>query len=376
MPSKRAFSGNRKGTGAFINTLEDLRKISKKQRSAGKLDEFFRLRFREDYPEATEDEIKQKKKILIEDHIWGNGQKLGRATDIVAMTKNDAAYKAFKDEEDKRIDKHVTTVVANQAITEEGKALEAEYDKKMDDVAKEYFNELSGKKGRMERAINQKPAVQKRKETRKKILEDIEALEKAKKTTPEGLAKQAAQLDDTKRKEAFKQLMAYVRESKARKKKEREAQEQEREAQEQDDKEYADVQKKATEKKEKKQKALEAKQQEYEKKMDEYDRTPSAMRGAPPKPNPSIVPRKAKEPEIEHKEEQQFKKINRKDIGDIDDGVKTNKRALNTHMNPTVHLTDIHKALAKQKDRLKLRPAKITFHRLGKPIANAADKTF
>jgi len=75
-------------------------------------------------------------------------------------------------------------------------------------------------------------------------------------------------------------------------------------------------------------------------------------------------------PEEEQKEEDQYKKIRRRNVGDIGDGdVKTQKKKLNTNVEATVPLSDIRKALNKQKERLKLRPAKITYHHLGKSMA-------
>jgi len=106
---------------------------------------------------------------------------------------------------------------------------------------------------------------------------------------------------------------------------------------------------------------------------------PKSPKGAPPaqQPDPiAPVPPKPEHDETEKKAERQYKRINRKDIGEINDDVKVEKSDLNTHVKPTVHLSDIKKQLIKHKDRLKIRPAKIVFHRLGKPIAKEADKTF
>jgi len=126
-------------------------------------------------------------------------------------------------------------------------------------------------------------------------------------------------------------------------------------------------------------KKKELEEQEYHKAAEKYYKTPETLRaGKPPKPprrniifDPSSII-----PEEDHKAEPQFKKITRKNVGKIDDGVKTDKKKLNTHVDPTVNLSDIQKALNKQKDRMKLRPAKIIYHRLGKPIATATRDTF
>jgi len=360
MSQKRGFSGTRNGTGAFIRTLGELKQLTNNEKSAKKLDDLFRKNFKEDYPDTTDVEATQKKKILIENHVWGNGKTLGKASDVVEMTKkkNNTEYQAFIKAENKRIDQHEKTVVANQPITESGRNLEAEYDKIMDTIAQEYGQEVKERGDKMQRALSQRPAIKERKIRRKEVEQVAEALEKAKLLTSEGMEKQGTKLNNAQRKEAFRQLMEYARESKARKK------DKARDQEELD-------KKKDTEKKE---------EEEYYKAAEKYYKTPETLRGGePPKPpRANIAPFDPKSiiPEEDHKAEKQFKKITRKNVGKIDDGVKTDKEKLNTHVDPTVNLSDIQKALNKQKDRMKLRPAKITYHRLGKPIATATRDTF
>ena len=114
-------------------------------------------------------------------------------------------------------------------------------------------------------------------------------------------------------------------------------------------------------------------QREYDEEVKQYGKTPRNLRGDLPKPKRTdIVPIDPKSiiPEEEEKEENQYKRIRRKNLGDIGDGdVKTEKKKLNTHVEATVPLSDIRKALEKQKQRLKIRPAKITYHHLGKSMA-------
>ena len=94
-----------------------------------------------------------------------------------------------------------------------------------------------------------------------------------------------------------------------------------------------------------------------------YEQEPRATRGRAPMPDrPDIIPIKPKEPEEEQAEENQFKKITRKNVGKIDLGVKV--KDTNVHVKPTVHLSDIRKAMELQKNRLKLGHRKIVYHKL------------
>ena len=92
-------------------------------------------------------------------------------------------------------------------------------------------------------------------------------------------------------------------------------------------------------KEEREKKDTEKKQEEeYYKAAEKYYKTPENLRGAVPKPpRANIVPFDPNTiiPEEDHKEEKQFKKITRKNVGKIDDDVKTDKKKLNTHVDPT-----------------------------------------
>jgi len=64
-----------------------------------------------------------------------------------------------------------------------------------------------------------------------------------------------------------------------------------------------------------------------------------------------------------------FKKINRKNVGEIEEGeAKVPTKTLNKNMNPTAPKSAIQRALQKQKDRLKLKHRGVKFNKLGAPI--------
>ena len=132
-------------------------------------------------------------------------------------------------------------------------------------------------------------------------------------------------------------------------------------------------QKEATERR--MEKRLKKEEEDYYREAESFYKNPENLRGEPPKPPRSnIVPFDPKNiiPEKDHKQELQFKKIKRKEVGEIDNGVKTEKKKLNTHVDATVKASDIRAQLEKQKKRLKLKPANIIYHRLGKSVAKAA----
>ena len=88
----------------------------------------------------------------------------------------------------------------------------------MDTIAQEYGQEVKERGDKMQRALSQRPAIEERKNKRKEVAQVVEALEKAKLLTSEGMEKQGTKLNNAQRKEVFGQLMKYARESKARKK--------------------------------------------------------------------------------------------------------------------------------------------------------------
>ena len=74
--------------------------------------------------------------------------------------------------------------------------------------------------------------------------------------------------------------------------------------------------------------------------------------------------------EDEKANEIQYKKITKKNVGDID--LKTKVEDTNVHVKPNVKISDIQRGFQKQKNRLKLTmPRKIVYHKL-KSIAKEA----
>jgi len=110
----------------------------------------------------------------------------------------------------------------------------------------------------------------------------------------------------------------------------------------------------------------------HEKDMAIYEQQPRATRGQAPVPSrPDVAPIRPKDPEEEQQEETQFKKITRKNVGKIDLGVKV--KDTNVHVRPTVHLSDIKKAMELQKSRFKLSHRKIVYHSLSNMAKKATN---
>jgi len=95
-------------------------------------------------------------------------------------------------------------------------------------------------------------------------------------------------------------------------------------------------------------------------------KSPPQANVAPPAPPvlplAAVIPVAPEEKEKDKAEEMQFKKITRKNVGKIDLGVKVQEN--NPQTKPTVHLSDIRKAMELQKSRLKLGHRKIVYHKL------------
>ena len=89
-----------------------------------------------------------------------------------------------------------------------------------------------------------------------------------------------------------------------------------------------------------------------------------AQKGDPPKQKQGdILPKKPDEFEKEKAQEDQFKKITRKNVGKIDLSVKVEDD--NVKVKPIVKVSDIKKAIQKNSSRLKLsKPPKIVYHSL------------
>ena len=106
-----------------------------------------------------------------------------------------------------------------------------------------------------------------------------------------------------------------------------------------------------------------AQKDKYEKDMRDWDAQPVQTRGAlPPVPPPGIFPIQQKELEEDHKEENQFKKITRRNVAKIDDSIKVEPSST---VKPTIDASDIRQALAKSNNRrFKIGTNVITYHRL------------
>lgn len=89
-----------------------------------------------------------------------------------------------------------------------------------------------------------------------------------------------------------------------------------------------------------------------------------AQKGDPPKQKQGdVLPKKPDEFEKEKAQEDQFKKITRKNVGKIDLSVKVEDD--NVKVKPNVKISDIKKAIQKNSSRLKLsKPPKIVYHSL------------
>jgi len=288
--SKRSSSGSRKGTSAMINTLIDMHNMGSKKRNAASFNEAFEKHYKENYPDATDAEIGQKRKTLVDDHVWGNGQKLGGVTNankLVNKTNTEQFNSFLKAEEDKRNPPQffdAQSSAADETDTESTTEKKKKSKKKVtisEDEKKAQEDKV--KEEKMRKALREQVEAQEAQEKAKKAQE---AQEKAKKAQEDALKSQGGQ-------------------------------------------------------------------------------TQPKKTAATTPIDPSTI-----DPEKDKKQEDQYKKIRRKNVGDIGDGdVKTQKKKLNTHVDPTVPLSDIRKALNRQKERLKLRPAKITYHHLGKSMA-------
>lgn len=354
MPPKRDNSGTRNGTTAVIMTLKDLKKMKAKERSKADFNQIFIDHYKEDYPDETNDaKIKKILESVLKDYDWGIGQKLGTITDAkkIANTSNHENYaKILEAHEAKRQEK----LRVLQQIENDKKKIEN--DKKIEKV-NQIKEKIIGrrkdlkKKEEIVNAVGQGNELVKNIRTRQEAFALLwEYAEKKKKLNAD-------------EKDALKQAIEFVENH-------RESLTQEQKA------EFRNIASRALHSKadaEDKQKARE----EHEKDVATYNRTPSSIRGAPPNPRRSnVVPIEPDEPEKDHKEETEFKKIDRKNVEDIDNTKKVEKSDLNTHVKPTVHLSDIKKQLAKHRSRLKFSHDHIKYHRLGKSVSKAGHDMF
>ena len=93
------------------------------------------------------------------------------------------------------------------------------------------------------------------------------------------------------------------------------------------------------------------------------DETPTQKGDAPKPQRSNILPETPDEFEQEKAQEDQFKKITRKNVGKIDLSVKVEDD--NVKVKPNVKISDIKKAIQKNSSRLKLsKPPKIVYHSL------------
>ena len=93
------------------------------------------------------------------------------------------------------------------------------------------------------------------------------------------------------------------------------------------------------------------------------DETPTQKGDAPKPQRSNILPETPDEFEQEKAQEDQFKKITRKNVGKIDLSVKVEDD--NVKVKPNVKISDIKKAIQKNESRLKLsKPPKIVYHSL------------
>ncbi len=334
---QRSNSGTRTGTNAMVRTIHDYEKLPKLKKTVDNLKAIYAIHIVADYPDMAKAEAK----ISLDNHVaWGKGKALGTLTDYKAKISQ------VKD---------VFTKRRNEIMLAPGQAIERA---NFNDIVDTSITDLTYdavKKGEQKNAIMRRKKI--KPEYKEKQIQDVLDLEKKnKEKTDEKLIENYTQkLDAGKnRKKGIRDelnKMAYVSTG-DHKKKIQDEEEEMRERLNKDIKVSEFFVKK-------KQKSRET----HEKDMAIHNQEPRATRGRAPVPDRfDVAPIQPKEPEEEQAEEGQFKKITRKNVAKIDLGVKV--KDTNPQTKPTVHLSDIRKAMELQKSRLKLSHRKIVYHKL------------
>ena len=340
---QRSNSGKRTGTNAMVRTIHDYENKAQKNKTVATFKAIYEKQMMADYPDMSKADVDKSLNNNIE---WGKGQTLGTLTD----------YKGSLSQV-----KAVFTKRRNEIMLAPGQALERADFNDIVDTSMTDLTYDAVKKGEQKNAIMRRKKI--KPEDKEKQIQDVLDLEKKnKKKTDEKLIENYTQkldagknlrkaIRDIKEREGELNKMSYVSTG-DHKKKIQDEEEEMRETLNKDIKVSEFFVKK-------KQKSRET----HEKDMAKYEQEPRATRGKPPVPDRyDIAPIQPKEPEEEQAEEGQFKKITRKNVAKIDLGVKV--KDTNPQVKPTVHLSDIRKAMDLQKSRLKLSHRKIVYHKL------------
>ena len=330
---QRSNSGTRTGTNAMVRTIHDYENRAQKNKTVATFKAIYEKQMMADYPDISKADVDKSLNNNIE---WGKGQTLGTLSD----------YKGSLSQV-----KDVFTKRRNEIMLAPGQTIErADFN---DDVDKSKTDTAydAVKKGEQINAIMKRKKINP--EDKEKQIQDVLDLEKKNKEKLMGntIAKLDAGKNRKKGVRSDLNKMAYISTGE-HKKRIQDEEEEMRERLNANIKLSEHISKK-------KQKSRET----HEKDMAKYNLEPRATRGKAPVPDRSdVVPIQPKEPEEEQAEEGQFKKITRKNVGKIDLGVKVQEN--NPQTKPTVHLSDIKKAMDLQKSRLKLGHRKIVYHKL------------
>ena len=363
MPPKRTNSGTREGGTALIHTLESIK--SKPDRTAAVFNARFKKNYLEDYPGATDAEIQTAQTNNI---AWLGGRQLG--SNITEVLKNvDAAKQAVIRRVENKANEPTRVLERTKVIDdmEEGKAR----------IFKDAGDDLAKKGDQVLKIFKRKPRTD---EDRAKQQQQVSKLEiknleletkNALKTFQDNTAvkksrenainiiqnavkgrkgrSEVANLKLTK-----KQLLDEIARLEGRLKDEKEEITREEEVTDKAIKAMKEYMKTLVDKTTENEEASKARPKPSPK--------PWGRGAPPPVPPPGIFPIQQKELEEDHKEENQLKKITRRNVAKIDDSVKVKPSST---VKPTIEASDIRQALAKSNNRrFKIGTNVIKYHRL------------
>jgi hypothetical protein len=330
---QRSNSGKRTGTNAMVRTIHDYENKAQKNKTVATFKAIYEKQMMADYPDMSKADVDKSLNNNIE---WGKGNALGTLTDYKGkLSQVKAVFTKRRDE---------IMLAPGQAIERAGFNDNVDIDKT--NIAYDAV-----KKGEQINAIMRRKKI--KPEDKEKQIQDVLDLEK--KNKEKLIENYTKKLDAGKnRKKGVRSdlnKMAYESTG-DHKKRIQDEEEKTRDSLNANIKLSEHISKKKTKSR-----------LEHEKDMAIHNQEPRATRGRAPLPDRSdVVPIQPKEPEEEQAEEMQFKKITRKNVGKIDLGVKVQEN--NPQTKPTVHLSDIRKAMELQKSRLKLGHRKIVYHKL------------
>ena len=367
MPPKRTNSGTREGGTALIHTLESIK--SKPDRTAAVFNARFKQNYLTDYPGATDAEIQTARDSNI---AWLGGRQLG--SNITEVLKNvDGAKQAVIRRVENKANEPTRVLERTKVIDdmEEGKAR----------IFKDAGDDLAKKGDQVLKIFKRKPrtdedrAKQQQQVSKLEIknleLETKNALKTFQDNTTASISvkksrenainiiqnavkgregrSEVANLKLTK-----KQLLDKIARLEGRLKDETPARDEITREEEVTNKAMKEYMKTLVDKTTENEEASKARPKARPK--------PSPKGALPPVPPPGIFPIQQKELEEDHKEENQLKKITRRNVAKIDDSVKVKPSST---VKPTIEASDIRQALAKSNNRrFKIGTNVIKYHRL------------